>query len=87
MALGHRIHGLREERGWSQAQLAERADLDITYVSGMERGLRNPGLNVLNAVAIALGVSLPSLVTDLRHARPRKVRRGRPRKRVSGTGL
>jgi len=79
-ALGQRVRELRERQKISQQQLAERADLDTTYVSGIERGRRNPGLNTLARLAKALRVSLPVLVTDLRpHVRP-KVRRGRPPK-------
>ena len=37
-ALGHRVKELREGLGLSQQQLAEQADLDITYISGIERG-------------------------------------------------
>ena len=80
-AVGQRVRKLREQLGLSQEQLAERADLHWTYVSGIERGRRNPGLNNLARLAKALNVSLPALVTDLR-PRPRpQVRRGRPSKR------
>jgi transcriptional regulator with XRE-family HTH domain len=48
----------KEGRGWSQAQLAERADLDLTYISGIERGRRNPALNSLARLAKALSVTL-----------------------------
>jgi transcriptional regulator with XRE-family HTH domain len=80
-ALGHRVKELREGLGLSQQQLAEQADLDVTYISGIERGRRNPGLNSLNQLARALKVSLPVLVSELRQPRHREVRRGRPLKR------
>jgi transcriptional regulator with XRE-family HTH domain len=35
---------LRNERGFSQDKVAEGAELDRTYLSGIERGLRNPGI-------------------------------------------
>ena len=79
-AFGQRVKELREGMGWSQEQLAERAALDPTYISGIERGQRNPGLNALNYLARALGVSLPELLTDLRVPRRREIRRGRPPK-------
>lgn len=50
---------LREERlrsGYSQEQLADRAKLDRTYVSGVERGVRNLGLRNIGALATALGL-------------------------------
>ena len=79
-AVGQRVKDLRERLGWSQEKLAERANLDTTYVSGIERGRRNPGLNTVNRLARALGVTLPVLLSDLRQPRHRVARRGRPRK-------
>jgi transcriptional regulator with XRE-family HTH domain len=54
--------------GLSQESLAERAGLHWTYVSGIERGRRNPGLNTLTALAAALRMSLAELVKDLERA-------------------
>ena len=79
-SLGQRVKDLRTRLGWSQEQLAERASLDTTYISGIERGARNPGLNSLNSLARALGITLPNLLSDLRPPRQREIRRGRPRK-------
>lgn len=81
--MGQRVKDLRERLGWSQEMLAEQAGLDTTYISGIERGLRNPGLNSLNHLARALNVTLPALVSDLREPRKRAVRRGRPKKQRS----
>lgn len=64
-ALGRRIRALREQLDISQEQLAERAGLHWTYVSGIERGRRNPGLNTLGRLAKALRVSLADLLTGL----------------------
>ena len=61
---------LRDARGWSQEQLAERASMHWTYISGIERGRRNPGLNALGQLAHALGVGLVDLVTDIEPSRP-----------------
>jgi transcriptional regulator with XRE-family HTH domain len=49
-----RIH--RKHAGLSQEQLALKADLDRTYVSGVERGVRNPSLTVIHRLAQALKV-------------------------------
>jgi len=65
-AFGARLRRLRAERGLSQEQLAERADTHWTYISGIERGVRNPGLNMLGRLATALDFSLSDLVADLR---------------------
>lgn len=55
-AFGARVRELRERHGWSQEDFGHRADLDRTYVSGIERGVRNPTLDVIYRVADALGV-------------------------------
>ena len=81
-ALGQRVKDLREGLELSQEKLAEKAGLDITYISGIERGRRNPGLNSLARLARALNVTLPALVSDLRHPRHQAIRRGRPRKKT-----
>ncbi len=60
-AVGRRIRGLREAKGWTQERLAEAADLDRAYVAGIEVGLRNPSLRNLAKIATALGVSLKRL--------------------------
>jgi transcriptional regulator with XRE-family HTH domain len=46
----------------TQEQLAFEAEIDLTYVGGIERGRRNPSLMVLVRIAKALGVPLPKLV-------------------------
>ena len=80
-ALGYRVRELRQRLGLSQERLAERAGLHFTYISGIERGRRNPGLNILGRLAKALTVSLPVLVGDLRQRPRAKARRGRPPKK------
>lgn len=60
--LGLNIKRLREAKGWSQEDLAEHADLHRTYVSGVERGIRNPTVTVLEKFAGALKVSMGSLL-------------------------
>lgn len=83
--LGQRVRELRERLRLSQEQLAERADLHWTYISGIERGKRNPGLNILARLARALRVSLPALVTELRFHGNIERRLGRPRKKIHST--
>lgn len=60
-ALGHNLARLRLQAGLSQDQLAEKADLDRTHLSGIERGVRNPGIKVVIRLARALGVSVDQL--------------------------
>lgn len=49
---------LRERNSLSQEQLALSAGLDRTYVSGIERGRRNPSLKSMQRIASELSVSL-----------------------------
>jgi transcriptional regulator with XRE-family HTH domain len=58
------IRRLRVEQGLSQEELADRAGLHRTYISGVERAVRNPTITVLEKIAIGLGVPLAELVAD-----------------------
>jgi transcriptional regulator with XRE-family HTH domain len=60
-AFGLAVRRTREAKGLTQEKLAERADLDSTYISGIERGVRNASLLSLVRVAKGLGVSLSEL--------------------------
>lgn len=51
---GDRLRVLRKERGHSQEGFALLVDLDRTYIGGIERGERNPGLKVIIRIAEAL---------------------------------
>lgn len=53
---------LRKERGWSQEALADAAGLDRTYISGIERKVKNPTITVVDRVAIALGCRLGDML-------------------------
>ena len=62
--LGRNVRRLRHQRGLTQEQLAFEAEIDLTYVGGIERGRRNPSLMVMARIADALNVPLPKLLTD-----------------------
>ena len=49
---------LRMEKGWSQAQLAERVGTKQANISRLESGLSNPSINFLQKVAKALDTSI-----------------------------
>lgn len=53
---------LRKERGLSQEALADAAGLDRTYISGIERLVRNPTITVVDRVARALECDLGQLL-------------------------
>ena len=52
---------MRAAKGWSQERLAEHADLDRSYIAGIEVGGRNPSLKALERLAGALSVRLSEL--------------------------
>lgn len=52
---------LRKERGWSQEALAAEAGLDRTYISGIERKVKNPTVTVVDRVAVASNCRLGDL--------------------------
>jgi transcriptional regulator with XRE-family HTH domain len=61
--VGRNVRQIRKERGWSQEDLAFEAGLDRTYISGVERGVRNPTVLVLSELARALKVA-PSVLLE-----------------------
>ena len=59
--MGKQIKILRQARGMSQEQLAEKISMNAKYLSGIERGKANPTLDTLIRLAGALGVGVPEL--------------------------
>lgn len=59
---GKKVKTLRIEKGWSQEQLAHTADLDRTYVPGIEAGRRNVSIVVIEKLAKALKVDLTEIL-------------------------
>lgn len=57
-AFGAAVRTLRQERGWTQDDLADAAQLQPTYISDLERGARSPGLTTQQRIAQALGVKV-----------------------------
>ena len=49
--LGLNVRRLREAKGWSQEDYADRAGIHRTYVSDIERGRRNPTITVVEKLA------------------------------------
>jgi transcriptional regulator with XRE-family HTH domain len=63
---GDRVRRQRKLRGLTQEQLAFEADIDLTYVGGIERGRRNPTLIVMARIADALQMRLCDLLKPTR---------------------
>jgi len=53
---GNKIREIRKQQGISQEGLADLAELDRTYIGGIERGIRNPSLKNIAKIAKALRV-------------------------------
>ena len=56
--VGPAFRQLREQFGLSQEALALNAGVDRTYVSGIERGVRNPSLKSMQRLAAELDITL-----------------------------
>ena len=61
-AFGATLRAARREAGISQESLADRCDIDRTYPSLLERGLRSPTLGMLFRISEALGIEATRLV-------------------------
>jgi transcriptional regulator with XRE-family HTH domain len=81
--VGRNVRQYRERVGVSQEELAYRAGIDRTYVSGIERGIRNPTVLVLQDLASVLKLRPADLLADVDStvvkpsAKPRPVPRRR----------
>lgn len=64
-ALGYLVKRRRITLGISQEELGLRANLDRTYISGLERGVRNPSLTALVSLASGLGITVSELLANL----------------------
>ena len=63
-ALGQNIKHFRFHRQISQASLAEKADISITFLSNIERGLKYPKAQIIAQIADALEVKVWELFKD-----------------------
>jgi transcriptional regulator with XRE-family HTH domain len=59
--VGLNLQRLRRGKALSQEELAHRANVHQTYLSGVEGGKRNPSIGVLGRIAAALGVDIEEL--------------------------
>lgn len=56
------LRQLRHARGMSQEELAHLAGLDRTYISSLERGIYGATIDVVDRIAVALGVEAAELL-------------------------
>ena len=61
--LGKNIKIFRARRGLSQADLSEKADISIPFLSNIERGIKYPQPDMLAKIANTLGVEVNELFT------------------------
>ncbi len=64
--LGLNLKKLREEQGFSQESFADHCGLHRTYISGIERGVRNPTVIILEKIAKGLKVPAGQLPDDIK---------------------
>ena len=60
--VGEKVRALRLEKGWTQEELARRADLHRTYIGSIERHERNVSLLNIERIAKALNVNIKDLL-------------------------
>jgi len=60
-AFGQYIRQLRIQRNYRQERLALECGIHVTYLSGIERGIRNPSLRIIRTLARGLGVAVSEL--------------------------
>jgi transcriptional regulator with XRE-family HTH domain len=60
--VGRNVKRVRQDKGLTQEQLAERSGFSQQYISGLEQGRRNPTIVSIYELATALGVSYMELV-------------------------
>jgi transcriptional regulator with XRE-family HTH domain len=70
--VGLNLKKLREKRGWSQEELSLDSGVHRTYVSGVERGIRNPTVTVLGRLAETLQTSPASFFDPVKESKTRK---------------
>lgn len=67
--LGDELRKAREAAGFTQEQLAFKADVHRTYVSLLERGKKSPTVNVLFRICGVLGVRASTIIARVERSR------------------
>lgn len=61
-AFGHQMRGLREDLGYTQAQVSQASGVDRAFLSDIERGRKSPTLRTLRALARAYGMRVAEIM-------------------------
>jgi transcriptional regulator with XRE-family HTH domain len=62
---GRRLRELRLEKGWSQERLANLADIDRTYIPGIESGKRNVSIVILEKLSRSFEINISDLLGEI----------------------
>jgi len=62
--IGLNIRKKREGLGLSQEALAHESGIHRTYISGLERGVRNPTVTIIQSIAVALNIRPSKLLEE-----------------------
>ncbi len=73
-SLGARVRRERVLRGWTQEQLAEKADISLSFLGHIERGTRKASLETMVVLCNVLDVSMDSLLSESLARRSRRFR-------------
>ena len=76
--VGDQIRQARQQLGWTQTELAQRANISPNYVARLERGELGPSLYVASQISAALGITLEALTATSAAARRTGTRRKIP---------
>lgn len=63
-AVGRVVRALRQARGLTLEALADEAQMNVTYLSDIERGRSNPTIGKLGDLAVVFGIRVSELVRE-----------------------
>ena len=66
IVFGRRVRALRKDAGWSQEEFADEAELDRTYIGGVERGERNLALRNIHRIAQTFDMTIAELMDGVK---------------------
>lgn len=68
--IGERIRELRNQKGFSQEQLALSANITTTYLGMLERNQKNPTVKIIERICTSLNISLLDFFSDAAPVEP-----------------